>query len=162
MRQLNRAMIANFVSRNTARRIVAAKIRAHAIAFPPFPVVSSPRLQLSISYARGGGFDAPDCTPDFWLAKRKARAFVSDAGNFLRADAERLTAWLPDMIFVGGRFRRGLALVTDEGTGRTVGVVRADEHVASRVVSLKDRALLPARAPSFAPRRATPSGRGAR
>jgi formimidoylglutamate deiminase len=61
----------------------------------------------------------------------------------LRADAGRLTAWLPDMIYVGGRFRRGLALVTDERTGRIVGVVRADEHAAARVVSLKDRALLP-------------------
>ena len=53
------------------------------------------------------------------------------------------TAWLPDLIYSDGRFRRGLALVTDELTGRIVSIGPADEHGAGRVVSLKNRALLP-------------------
>lgn len=54
-----------------------------------------------------------------------------------------LTAWLPDFIFVGGRFRADLALVTDELTGRVVSVAPANEHGAARVVRLRNRALLP-------------------
>ncbi|MDQ3908741.1 MAG: formimidoylglutamate deiminase [Acidobacteriota bacterium] len=53
------------------------------------------------------------------------------------------TAWLPDLLLVGGRFRRGLALVTDDETGRIVSIPRADDHDAARVVRLEGRALLP-------------------
>jgi formimidoylglutamate deiminase len=61
----------------------------------------------------------------------------------LRLESQHQTAWLPDLILVGNRFRRGLALVTDDLTGRIVSVARDDEHDAARVVRLKNRALLP-------------------
>jgi formimidoylglutamate deiminase len=61
----------------------------------------------------------------------------------LRTAVEHQTAWLPDFIFVGGRFRASLALVTDERTGRVVSVAPAGGHEAARVVRLKNRALLP-------------------
>jgi formimidoylglutamate deiminase len=61
----------------------------------------------------------------------------------LQLDSQNYTAWLPDLIYAGGRFRRDLALVTDDRTGRVVNVTRADAHGAARVVRLKDRALLP-------------------
>lgn len=58
-------------------------------------------------------------------------------------DIERRTAWLPRLLLVGGRFQRDLALVTDDATGHIVSVARADEHAASRVIKLNNRALLP-------------------
>ncbi|MDT7605078.1 MAG: hypothetical protein QOF61_3075 [Acidobacteriota bacterium] len=61
----------------------------------------------------------------------------------MQLDSKYHTAWLPDLIYVGGRFHSDLALVTDDRTGRVVGIVRAHEHDAARVVRLKDRALLP-------------------
>ncbi|MFL6227522.1 MAG: formimidoylglutamate deiminase [Pyrinomonadaceae bacterium] len=53
------------------------------------------------------------------------------------------TAWLPDLIYAGGQFRRDLALVTDDHSCRVVSATRAGEHGAARVVRLKNRALLP-------------------
>ena len=53
------------------------------------------------------------------------------------------TAFVPDLMYVGGRFARGLALVADERTGRVVRVARADEALTGRVVRLPGRALLP-------------------
>jgi formimidoylglutamate deiminase len=50
-------------------------------------------------------------------------------------------AFLPDLIYTGGRFERGLVLVCD-GAGRIVRLARADE-IECEVVSLKNRALLP-------------------
>jgi formimidoylglutamate deiminase len=61
----------------------------------------------------------------------------------LQFDTNHHTAWLPDLVYAGGRFQRDLALVTDDSTGRIINVTRADEHGAARVVRLKDRALLP-------------------
>jgi formimidoylglutamate deiminase len=55
-------------------------------------------------------------------------------------------AWLPDLIYVGGRFQGGLALVSDTA-GRVESIVPADEVKAEaggvRVVRLAGRALLP-------------------
>jgi formimidoylglutamate deiminase len=53
------------------------------------------------------------------------------------------TAWLPDLLLVGGCFRSDLALVTDDATGRVVSVARAGEDGAARAVRLAGRALLP-------------------
>jgi formimidoylglutamate deiminase len=50
-------------------------------------------------------------------------------------------AWLPDLIYAGGRFERGLALVCD-AEGRIRRLSREDE-LACRIVRLKNRALLP-------------------
>jgi formimidoylglutamate deiminase len=61
----------------------------------------------------------------------------------LRSESEQRTAWLPELIYVGGRFLRNVALITDERTGRVVSVTRDVEGGAARVVRLKDRALLP-------------------
>jgi formimidoylglutamate deiminase len=52
------------------------------------------------------------------------------------------TAWLPDLLYAGGRFERGLALVCDE-TGRIKGLVREQELGDCRRLRLKNRALLP-------------------
>ena len=54
-----------------------------------------------------------------------------------------LTAWLPDLIYVGGRFESGVALVSDDNTGRVVGFTREYEGTGARVVPLPGRALLP-------------------
>jgi formimidoylglutamate deiminase len=54
------------------------------------------------------------------------------------------TAWLPELTYARGRFRSGLALVTDGLTGRVVSLARADGiDPAWRVVRLPGRALLP-------------------
>ncbi|MGB7921896.1 MAG: formimidoylglutamate deiminase [Pyrinomonadaceae bacterium] len=66
----------------------------------------------------------------------------------LRTDGQ--TAFLPDLIYTGGRFERGLALLCDE-TGRITRLAREAEMTGSsssssdttRVVRLKGRALLP-------------------
>jgi formimidoylglutamate deiminase len=55
-------------------------------------------------------------------------------------DGQRV-AWLPDLIYAGGRFARGLALVCD-AEGRIVRLVREDAWDGP-VVRLKNRALLP-------------------
>jgi formimidoylglutamate deiminase len=51
------------------------------------------------------------------------------------------TAWLPDLIYTGGRFERGLALVTN-GAGRIERIAPASEERV-RTVRLAGRALLP-------------------
>ncbi|HEV2800085.1 MAG TPA: formimidoylglutamate deiminase [Pyrinomonadaceae bacterium] len=55
---------------------------------------------------------------------------------------QTLTAWLPDLIYTGGRFASGLALVSD-GAGRIVALTRDWEQLTARVVPLRGRALLP-------------------
>jgi formimidoylglutamate deiminase len=53
------------------------------------------------------------------------------------------TAFVPDLLYEGGRFRRGRALVCD-AAGRVARVARAEElREGVRVVSLRGRALLP-------------------
>jgi formimidoylglutamate deiminase len=54
---------------------------------------------------------------------------------------EKTTAWQPDLIYTGGRFERGLALVCD-GTGRIVRLASETEGL-DKIVRLKDRAMLP-------------------
>src|SRR5437763_853151 len=55
---------------------------------------------------------------------------------------ETLTAWLPELLYTGGRFERGLALVCDEA-GRITHLTRDYQTLATRVVRLPQRALLP-------------------
>ncbi|HLM58533.1 MAG TPA: amidohydrolase family protein, partial [Pyrinomonadaceae bacterium] len=54
---------------------------------------------------------------------------------------EGVTAFVPDLLYAGGRFRRGLALVCGPG-GDVLAVGRAEES-GGRVVRLPGRALLP-------------------
>ncbi|HJU55322.1 MAG TPA: hypothetical protein VJ715_12145, partial [Pyrinomonadaceae bacterium] len=51
------------------------------------------------------------------------------------------TAWLPDLIYTGGRFESGVALVCDEG-GKIVRLTREVDDTG-RTVRLKNRAVLP-------------------
>jgi formimidoylglutamate deiminase len=61
----------------------------------------------------------------------------------LPADS-RQTAWLPELVYTGGRFESNLALVSDETTGRVVSLAPPGETEESpRVVRLPGRALLP-------------------
>ena len=53
-----------------------------------------------------------------------------------------LIAWLPDLIFTGGRFAAGLALVCDS-YGTIVGLARVDELKDEKRIDLTNRALLP-------------------
>ena len=53
-----------------------------------------------------------------------------------------MTAWLPDLIYTGGRFESGLALVSDRA-GRITQLTRDYDGLAASVVRLKRRALLP-------------------
>src|SRR5260370_35418379 len=55
---------------------------------------------------------------------------------------ESLIAWLPELIFTGGRFESGLALVCDP-SGTIVRLTRADELKDEKKISLPNRALLP-------------------
>jgi formimidoylglutamate deiminase len=58
-------------------------------------------------------------------------------------DSENGTAFVPDLLYTGGRFRRGRALVCD-GAGRVARVAREGElGEGARVVRLRGRALLP-------------------
>lgn len=50
-------------------------------------------------------------------------------------------AWLPDLVYTGGRFESGLAIVCDQ-RGRITRLTRAEE-VAGNAVHLKGRAILP-------------------
>jgi len=52
------------------------------------------------------------------------------------------TAWLPDLLYTGGRFEPDLALVFD-GSGHISEIKRADELADYALVHLKNRALLP-------------------
>src|SRR5712691_13225561 len=62
----------------------------------------------------------------------------------MSADPNRksLIAWLPDLLYTGGRFERGLALVCD-GSGRIVKIAGADELRDEKKVRLSNRAMLP-------------------
>jgi cytosine/adenosine deaminase-related metal-dependent hydrolase len=53
-----------------------------------------------------------------------------------------LIAWLPDLIFTGGRFESGLALVCDP-SGTIVTLARIDELKNEKRINLPNRALLP-------------------
>src|SRR5260370_30800731 len=56
-------------------------------------------------------------------------------------DPEQMIAWLPDLLFTGGRFERGSALVCD-ASGIIAGIARADELRDEKRVRLSRRALL--------------------
>ena len=58
-------------------------------------------------------------------------------------EAGGTVAFAPELLYAGGRFERGRALVCDERTGRVVGVADAGEDFGARVVRLAGRALLP-------------------
>ncbi len=51
-------------------------------------------------------------------------------------------AWLPDLLYINGRFESGLALVGD-AAGRIISVARAASVNADSIIHLKNRALLP-------------------
>ena len=53
-----------------------------------------------------------------------------------------LIAWLPDLIYAGGRFERGLALVC-ESSGTIVKLARVDELRNEKRINLTNRAMLP-------------------
>jgi formimidoylglutamate deiminase len=55
---------------------------------------------------------------------------------------ESRIAWLPDLLYTGGRFERGLALVCD-ASGRIVRIAGADELRGEKKVRLSHRAMLP-------------------
>jgi formimidoylglutamate deiminase len=57
-------------------------------------------------------------------------------------DATKTVTWLPDLLYVDGRFESGLALVCD-ASGQIVNVMREMENVEGRVIRLKERAILP-------------------
>ncbi|HEV7843376.1 MAG TPA: amidohydrolase family protein, partial [Pyrinomonadaceae bacterium] len=51
-------------------------------------------------------------------------------------------AWLPDLVYTGGRFESGMALVCN-AAGRVTGLARATEVEGKAVARLKHRAILP-------------------
>src|SRR5439155_7494593 len=55
---------------------------------------------------------------------------------------ESLIAWLPELIFTGGKFESGLALLCDS-SGIIVRLARADELKDEKKINLPNRALLP-------------------
>ncbi len=57
-------------------------------------------------------------------------------------NTESAIAWLPDLLYTGGRFERGLALVCD-AAGRIIKIARADELTDEKKVRLSNRAMLP-------------------
>ena len=58
-------------------------------------------------------------------------------------DSETTTAFVPELLYAGGRFHSGRALVCDRA-GRVVGVARAEDlREGVRVVRLRGRAMLP-------------------
>jgi formimidoylglutamate deiminase len=59
----------------------------------------------------------------------------------LKDAASATTAWLPDLLYTGGRFESGVALMCN-AQGRITGITREPEG-AGRVVRLKNRAVLP-------------------
>ncbi|HEX8139263.1 MAG TPA: formimidoylglutamate deiminase [Pyrinomonadaceae bacterium] len=59
-----------------------------------------------------------------------------------RPHGDAHTAWVPDLLYLNGRFERGLALVCD-ARGRITGTLPAQEVKARREVLLGGRALLP-------------------
>src|SRR5712671_6607125 len=57
-------------------------------------------------------------------------------------ETDSLIAWLPDLIFAGGRFQSGLALVCDS-SGTIVKLAPLDELQNERRINLTNRAMLP-------------------
>ena len=55
---------------------------------------------------------------------------------------DSLIAWLPDLIFTGGRFQSGLALVSDS-SGLIVKLARVEDLKDEKRISLTNRAMLP-------------------
>jgi len=55
---------------------------------------------------------------------------------------ESLIAWLPELIFTGGRFESGFALVCNS-SGTIVRLARVDELKDEKKINLPNRALLP-------------------
>jgi formimidoylglutamate deiminase len=55
---------------------------------------------------------------------------------------ESQIAWLPDLLYTGGRFERGLALVCD-AAGEIIKVAQADGLTGEKKVRLANRAMLP-------------------
>ncbi|MGZ8845959.1 MAG: amidohydrolase family protein, partial [Pyrinomonadaceae bacterium] len=53
-----------------------------------------------------------------------------------------MIAWLPELLFIDGAFRGGLALVCDE-SGTIVKITKADELTGEKRINLPRRALLP-------------------
>jgi len=53
-----------------------------------------------------------------------------------------LVAWLPDLIYTGGRFERGLALVCD-ASGKVLRLASTDELREEKKIRLSNRAMLP-------------------
>lgn len=69
------------------------------------------------------------------MSERATKAETTEQGD------GGTVAWLPDLIYTGGRFASGLALVCDEA-GRILRLAR-EEELTCRIVRLKNRALLP-------------------
>ena len=68
---------------------------------------------------------------------------MEDRIALTKMDAATGTTWLPDLIYLNGRFERGLGLVCDEA-GRVTAVVRPEELTPrDRRIRLAGRALLP-------------------
>jgi formimidoylglutamate deiminase len=59
-----------------------------------------------------------------------------------RSDDKAHTAWVPDLLYLNGRFERALALVCD-ARGRIARIAPVAEVRARRVVPLRNRAMLP-------------------
>src|SRR5713226_6980208 len=62
---------------------------------------------------------------------------MSDAAN-----KEAEIAWLPDLLYTGGRFERGLALVCD-ASGKVLRLASTDELRDEKKIRLSNRAMLP-------------------
>src|SRR5712692_7295868 len=58
------------------------------------------------------------------------------------ANKESKIAWLPDLLYTGKRFERGLALVCD-ASGRIIKVAQSDQLTDEKKVRLSNRAMLP-------------------
>src|SRR5512132_3406049 len=58
------------------------------------------------------------------------------------AETKRLIAWLPDLLYSAGKFRRGLALVCD-AAGNIAKLVGVDELRDEKRMRLSGRAMLP-------------------
>jgi formimidoylglutamate deiminase len=58
------------------------------------------------------------------------------------ANIESRIAWLPDLLYIGGQFERGLALVC-EASGAIIKVAPADQLTDEKRVRLANRAMLP-------------------
>src|SRR5437899_13049819 len=59
-----------------------------------------------------------------------------------KSESDALIAWLPDLIYTGGKFESGQALVCDS-TGTIVRIAPVDELRGEKRIRLTKRALLP-------------------